>query len=57
MIPFDQLSAALENYNLRRQAASESPPQRVGTKTPAAVEAVPAWSEDPPDWNEEGLDS
>ena len=57
MIPFDQLSAALENYNRRRQAAVEPAPQRVGTRTPAAVPSVPASNQEAPDWNDQGLDS
>ncbi|HEX2568858.1 MAG TPA: hypothetical protein VH877_04805 [Polyangia bacterium] len=57
MIPFDQLSAALDNYNRRRQAATEAPPQRGATKTPAAVNSVPAWNQETPSWTDEGLDS
>lgn len=57
MIPFDQLSAALDNYNRRRQAAAEAAPQRGGNKTPAAVRSVPAGNQDAPAWNEEGADS
>lgn len=54
MIPFDQLSAALENYNRRRQGTAESTPQRTGTKTPAAVPSVPVENQGAPDWDDQG---
>jgi hypothetical protein len=60
MIPFDQLSAALENYNnRRRQPAAEPAPQGMGNKTPAAVPSVSAWGQESPDLdlNEEMSDS